>query len=976
MGYQILQDTKHDLEKVIEGEVRLDLATRILYSTDASIYQVQPLGVIFPKKKQDLVPILEYCSNYKIPILPRGSGSSLAGQAVGEALVIDFSRYLNKVEEINTEEKTAWVQPGLVLSTFNQILGKHHLQFGPDPASADRATLGGMFGNNSTGAHSILYGMSADHLLEAEVVLSDGTQENLSLLSFEEINQISRGTSLKAQIIRAAMEIRSNYEDEIHNNWPTTWRNSSGYALNYLLPWTKTRPPRWIEENYPPKVNEKINFAPLVVGSEGSLVVFSSMKVNLVPVPSHKVLAVLSYSSIAEASDATPEILLSQPSAIELVPRAIISKARTIPAYAARLSFLEGDPAALLLVEYSGEQNKELIEKAKKLGSDTLVLEDEVKQKQLWEVRKVGLGLLMYMVGDAKPIPFIEDVAVPVEKLGEFVREFERVVASYGTQGDFYAHASAGCLHIRPIINLKTINGIEAMRGITSDIVDLILKFDGALSGEHGDGQARAEWLEKVYGSEIIEAFNKLKQAADPDGILNPGKVVNPVRMDENLRYGVNYQTKPWTSLQDFSDVNGLDGAIEMCNGAGVCRQSSGSMCPTFQATREEMHSTRGRANLLRELISGKQISLEDAEQAAFESLSLCLACKGCKAECPSAVDVAKLKTEFFNHYYQHRTHPLKDYLFGFIGEIARIGMPVAPLVNWFIKSKPGKAFLEKRFGISSNRTLPELKSTKTFNQDIVKRVDQVILLSDPFNQYFSPEILNQACKLLNELGLSVHSLPVVGTGRTKLSKGFIEAARKHSKKVIDTIEAVDRAGDMPIIVLEPSELSMIIDDFHSLFPMDDRVRSIASRTYSIEEFLLRPDTKGKLRIDLLDFNGAGISLLIHGHCHQKAQKPNQDGYPFGVEATVQLFKKIGCDVELIESGCCGMSGAFGYEKEHYDISKQVGELFLLPAVRAKKTEQVVIATGVSCRTQIENGSDFKAFHPVTILSDLLKENN
>ena len=689
--------------------------------------------------------------------------------------------------------------------------------------------------------------------------------------------------------------------------------------------------------------------------------------------PTHKVLTVLSYNSIAEASDAAPEILLSQPSAIELVPRAIISKARTIPAYAARLSFLDGDPAALLLVEYSGENKKVLLETAKKLGSDALILEDEIKQQQLWEVRKVGLGLLMYMVGDAKPIPFIEDVAVPVENLGDFVREFERIVTSYGTRGDFYAHASAGCLHIRPIINLKTVNGIEAMRGITSDIVDCILKFNGALSGEHGDGQARGEWLQKVYGSEIVEAFHKLKQAADPNGILNPGKVVDPVRMDENLRYGDDYHTKPWSSLQDFSDVNGLDGAIEMCNGAGVCRQAVGSMCPTFQATKEEMHSTRGRANLLRELISGKHISLDDAEQAAFESLSLCLACKGCKAECPSAVDVAKLKFEFFNHYYQKKRHPLKDYLFGFIGEVARIGIPFAPIVNWFFRSNPGKAFLEKSFGISSMRTLPELKSTKTYSQNFEKRADQVILLSDPFNQYFSPELLNQACELLSAIGYSVNFLPVIGTGRTKLSKGFIDAARKHAQKVIDTIEAVDRAGNMPILGLEPSEVSMINDDLFSLVPMDDRVRSIASRTYSIEEFLIRPDQTGNLRIDLLDMKGAGISLLLHGHCHQKAQKPHNDGYPFGVEATIQVFKNIGCDVELIKSGCCGMAGAFGYEKEHYEVSKQVGELFLLPAVRGKKAEQIVVAPGVSCRTQIEDGSDFKAFHPVTILSGLLK---
>ncbi|MEJ2759827.1 MAG: FAD-linked oxidase C-terminal domain-containing protein, partial [Anaerolineales bacterium] len=399
--------------------------------------------------------------------------------------------------------------------------------------------------------------------------------------------------------------------------------------------------------SYPPAQEGQLNLAPLLVGSEGTLAVFSRLKVNLVPVPRYKVLAVLTYEGVAEAADAAPELLKHAPSAVELVPRAILVRARTIPAYAARLSFLSGDPAAILLVEFSGEDQAALVAKARQLGGDALILEDPVKQRQLWEVRKVGLGLLMYTVGDAKPIPFIEDAAVPVENLGRFVRDFERVVASFGTRGDFYAHASAGCLHIRPVINLKRLDGIEAMRGITRAMVELILQYGGALSGEHGDGQARAEWLIQIYGPELTEAFKQLKQAADPAGILNPGKVVDPPSMDKNLRFGLDYKPTPWLPVQDFSDVDGFAGAIEMCNGAGVCRQATGAMCPTFQASREEVHSTRGRANLLRELISGRTLPTLQAEQAAYESLSMCLACKGCKAECPSAVDVAKLKYEF-----------------------------------------------------------------------------------------------------------------------------------------------------------------------------------------------------------------------------------------------------------------------------------------------------------------------------------------
>lgn len=973
MASSISTDLKFELEKNIEGEVRLDPASRILFSTDASIYQVEPLGVVFPRKKEDLTAILEICSKNQIPVLPRGSGSSLAGQTVGEALVIDCSRFLNQIEEINPEERTAWVQPGLVLSTFNQALAKYNLQFGPDPASADRATLGGICGNNSTGAHSILFGMAVDHLRAVDLVLADGSNETFTNLSVEEVTKISQGESLKANIFSAALEIRNHYADAITQKWPKTWRNSSGYPLNYLLPWSETQPPRWTDGVYPPHQSGMINLAPLVVGSEGSLAVFSRLKVNLVPLPSKTVLAVLPFDSIAAAADAAPAILESEPSAIELVPQAIISRARTIPAYAARLSFLAGDPAALLLVEYSGTDKAALVKMAQKLGDQVLILEDDLKQRQLWEVRKVGLGLLMYMVGDAKPIPFIEDVAVPVEQLGDFVREFESVVASYGTRGDFYAHASAGCLHIRPVINLKTLQGIDAMKGITADLVQLTLKYHGALSGEHGDGQARAEWLDQIYGPEIMTAFAKLKNAADPERILNPGKVVDPVPMDKNLRFGLSYHSNPWPAVQDFSEVEGLAGAIEMCNGAGVCRQATGSMCPTFQASQEEMHSTRGRANLLRELISGKHLTYAEAEQAAYESLSLCLACKGCKAECPSAVDVAKLKYEFFHQYHKSHRRPLRDYLFGYLAEFSQVGLPFAGLINIFFQSAVGKNFLENFLGISSHRTLPLLSKKKRKVDSSMGNREAVILLSDPFTEYFTPELLHQAQELLEAAGVSVRHIPVIGAGRVKLSKGFLKSAIQHVDKLLNAIEEIDPQGQMAVVGIEPSEIAMITDDALSLQPADDRVRLLSKRSFSLEEFFLRPDTEGQLRVDRLGIDGSEMSILLHGHCHQKAQKPGSDGYAYGVDATIQLFKKIGSEIALVKSGCCGMAGAFGYEKEHYNLSVQVGEMFLLPAIRNKRSGQIVCAPGASCRAQIESGSSEKPVHPVTILAGLLR---
>ncbi|MCB2178761.1 FAD-binding oxidoreductase [bacterium] len=967
-----IEEVKREIEKQIAGEVRIDAASRVLYSTDASIYQHEPLGVAFPKSVDDLAAIVETCARYRVPVLPRGGGSSLAGQAIGEALVVDVSRYLTQVEEINVEAHTVWVQPGVVLSALNNRLAPHGLKFGPDPASADRATVGGVFGNNATGAHSIQFGMAADHLLQADVVLSDGHSARFNARSLEDWERTALGGDRLGEIARSALEIRQQSADAIKAHWPRTWRNASGYALNYLLPWTATQPPLWEGGTYPPADAGALNLAPLLAGSEGTLGFFSRLQVNLVPLPAQKVLAVIAFEGIDAAADAAPQLLAHAPAAIELVPREILAKARTIPAYAARLTFLEGDPAAILLVEFAGTDKAELVAKARQLGGDVLILEDEKQQRQLWEVRKVGLGLLMYTVGDAKPIPFVEDVAIPVENLGRFVRDFEHVLADFGTRGSFYAHASAGCLHIRPVVNLKRLDGIEQMRGIAQAVVELVLQYGGAFSGEHGDGQARAEWLAQIYGPELTAAFAKLKQAADPDGILNPGKIVNPLPMDRNLRFGPDYRPTPWQPVQDFRAVDGMLGAIEMCNGQGVCRQARGAMCPTFQASQEEMHSTRGRANLLRELISGRQISSVDAEAAAFESLSMCLACKGCKAECPSAVDVAKLKYEFMHHYYQGHSRPLRDYLFGFIGELAQVGRPFAGLVNPVMHSRWGKSLLEGALGISAERTLPGLKRSVPSDVLPVLGGEDVILLSDPYSEYFTPELVSAARRVLTHLGCRVHLLKVVGAGRTKLSKGFLPATVRHAKKLMDAITAVDPEGRFPVVALEPSETSMLTDDILGLLPDDPRVEPLSLRSFSVEEFLLRPTAQGQPRFDASAFAGEGVSLLLHGHCHQKAQPRHPDGYPVGVEATRSLFTQIGCQVEVIQSGCCGMAGAFGYEKEHIALSKQVAALSLLPAIQHKTAEQIVVAPGASCRSQIEDGTDQAALHPVMLLTRLL----
>jgi FAD/FMN-containing dehydrogenase len=589
-------DFINELRRHFAGEIRNDFASRILYSTDASIYQIEPLGVVFPKTQDDLHVAVELAAKYTIPILPRGAGTSLAGQAIGDALILDCSRWLDNLVEINQEEHYAIVEPGVVLSNLNKAAAKHGLQYGPDPASAERATMGGVIANNATGAHSLLYGLSADHLISADVIMADGS---LAVLGEE----TSSGNLLFSNLYSSALEIREKYVDAITKGWPTTWRNSAGYRLNYLLPWSPSKPSQW-EGEYPAANPARLNLAPLLAGSEGTLAVIRRAKVNLVPSPKHTILAVLSYQSIADACDDVPRLLTHHPSAVELVPRMIIRAARGIPEYARQMGWVVGDPPALLVVEFSGDQPSALKEAARKIGEILAIAESTEDQARVWNIRKVGLGLLDSRPQSARPVAFIEDCAIPVQRLGEFIREVEKILSVHGTEGGIYAHASAGCLHIRPILDLKTARGVTDLRAISEAVLSLTLKLGGAMSSEHGDGLSRSEFLERTYGPELMDAMRMLKRAADPYNILNPGKIIDAPKMDANLRYGINYQTHVWESNLSFARNGGLAIAIEQCNGQGVCRKDTGVMCPSYQATREEMHSTRGRANLLRAMIS------------------------------------------------------------------------------------------------------------------------------------------------------------------------------------------------------------------------------------------------------------------------------------------------------------------------------------------------------------------------------------
>jgi len=989
------------------GEISFSKTAKILYSTDASIYQVEPEGVVFPKSQDDLTAILIAANQVSLPVTARGSGSSLAGQAIGSSLIIDCSRYLNKIIEIDVESQTVVVEPGVILTTLNKKLSTHQLQFGPDPASADRATIGGCVANNATGAHSIVYGMTADHLAEVDAVLSDGSSNLFKAVTVNDLNFLAAGSDLISKIANLVLKIRRDYFDEIRLNWPETWRRVSGYNINYLIPWSPTKPPLWSTHSmnwkasegkelfYPPVKKDMVNLAHLLAGSEGTLAVIKNARLNLVPKPDCTILVVKAFTGIAQACDEVPELLEFEPTAVELIPQSLIKLARSVPAYAGLLDFVSDlapsgeDPAALLVLEFSGNDPKKLKDLAEKFMPNAFIAESKAAQNQVWAVRKVGLGILMSRPGDYKPVAFIEDMAVPVDQLSRFVREMENIFSEHDTQADFYAHASAGCLHIRPILNLKSREGVRDLRSIAEKAVSLTLSLRGAISAEHGDGVARSEWIVDAYGRNIYALFKELKSTADPKNILNPGKIVNPDPMDANLRYGEAYEVKPWQTVFTYGHPivegrTGLAEAIEQCNGAGVCRKPDGVMCPSFQASQDETHSTRGRANLLRAMLSGYILDRGASEKAVKQALDLCLACKGCKSECPSGVDMAKLKYDYLEYYYKqpHNYRQGRDFLFGYIHSFGRLGYPVRKLVNILFRNPMFIKASDSFLGLSRKRTLPlyasdSLQSTwKKHKTKKVHYVEKVLFLSDAFTEYFQVEAGLAALRMLELCAVEVVILPVLGAGRTLISKGFLSSASQYARQLVSTIMKLDPDGLYPVVGIEPSEIYTLKDEFLDFFPDDEFVLRLSQRSWMVDEFLLRPGPTGQPRINLVKPRKKlpDKKVLLHNHCYQKAQPPAEDGYPTGGSATLQFLKAFDIPVSSIEAGCCGMAGAFGYESDHYEFSQKVGELSLFPAIRdAVKDEQdtIISVSGISCHTQVEDGTGYSPLHPLQIVDRL-----
>jgi FAD/FMN-containing dehydrogenase/Fe-S oxidoreductase len=947
-----VNDLEQDLRKRVRGSVRFDAGSRLLYSTDASMYQVEPIGVVIPRDADDVMAAFDVARGHQVALLPRGGGTSLTGQTVNRALVLDFSQHMNQVLEVNAEEGWTRVQPGLVQDELNAHVRPLGLLFGPDTSTSNRATLGGMLGNNSGGSHSIAYGLTVEHVLELTTVLADGTRVVFGTLTAEAFDAKCRLEGAEGRIYREIAAIRQDFAEEIRARYPKHWRRVAGYNLNEAI------------KDFP------LNVARIVVGSEGTLLTVLEAKVRLVKRPARTALDVIHYRDIQEALESSQSILETGPYAVELTDKVILDLARNNIEQSKRMAFVNGDPGAILIVEYAGETEAEVRGKIEALearrarqrfGYAAHVAYDPGEQQSIWKLRKAGLGLLLGMKGDKKPIAFVEDTCVEPRHLKEFVPRFAEIFAKHDTTGAYYGHCSVGCLHIRPVIDLKTPRGLEQVRAIADEITDLVLEYSGTISSEHGDGRARSPFLARMYGPTLMGAFRRLKKAFDPDNRMNPGNIVDSPGILENLRYGVSYKTWEPKTLLDFGPQGGFAAAVEMCNGVGACRKKlEGTMCPSYMATRDEEHSTRGRANALRAVLSGRLAPAEFTGRRLYEVMDLCLECKGCKAECPANVDMAKMKYEFLHHYYQANGLPLRNRLFGRIADLNALGARVPALANRLATLPLSRWLLEKVAGIDRRRPLPAF-APQTFEQWFRGRTPpaaaprgEVVLFHDTFLNYNTPAIGEAAVQLLEAGGYKVVLVDRKCCGRPMISKGMLTEAREHARYNVERLHPYAARG-VAIVGLEPSCLLTLRDEWVDLLRTDE-ARTVARQSALLEQFLLRERERG---LDL-PFARHGRQALLHGHCHQKAL--------VGTAPTVAALAWAGYAVSEVDSGCCGMAGSFGFEREHYDVSIALGNRRLAPAVKAASAETEIVAPGISCRQQIEHLAGRRAKHPAEAL--------
>ena len=969
----------HELQRLVRGEVRFDRYSRALYSSDASIHAMEPVGVVIPRDVEDVAAVVGFCARHGVPLLPRGGGTSLAGQAVGEAIHVDFSRHVNRLLEVNSEERWARVEPGLVLDDLNAQLDPHGLMFGPDVAPSNRATLGGMIGNNSCGTRSIVHGRTSDHLLEARVLLSDGSRAVFAPTDVARWSDMERGEGALARIHRGVREAVEAAADEIPRRYPRIPRRVSGYNLDLLLD------------------ADARNLCALLAGSEGTLAVVEEAKIRLVPCPGHRGLVLLRFRDLDEALEANQVVLTHHPSAVELLDRMLLAMARESPEYRQALWFVDGEPSDMLLVELSGDQQVDVDARARALVEDLVgrrlgdrgrIVHDEPRKADAWKVRKAGLPLLMARPGWRKPVAFVEDAAVAPERLCEFAGRLRDIVRSHGTEAAFYAHASVACLHVRPLLDLRDARDVATMKQIAEEVCALVLDMGGALSGEHGDGLSRSMYNERMFGPVVYDAFRLVKAAFDPCRIMNPGKIVDAPELADNLRWREDWPAVQVEPRLDYSDQGSFEAAVELCNGSAVCRKTgTGTMCPSFMVTRDEEQSTRGRANALRAILSGFLPPGAFAEPRMREIFDLCISCKSCKSECPSGVDMARLKLEVMSRWYERHPLPLRSRLFSEAAFLGLLGSATAPVSNTLMGLPPVRWMLDRVLGIDGRRRLPEFAPTR-FSREVARILPEVVitadsfrrprpgggredsslaacrtvvLLSDTFTEYHHPVIGLASLRVLQATGTRVRVAPPACCGRPAISMGHLRRAREQARILLEMlILFVDQGCD--VVGCEPSCVAAIRDDYAWFLPRD-LVTPVARRTFILEEYLLRLAEAGELPPGL--FRPLEARVLLHEHCQQKSI--------MGPSVTARALRLVpGLDVEVVDSGCCGMAGAFGYQKEHYDVSLAMGERRLLPRVRKRTPGTLVVASGTSCRQQIRDRTGARALHPAQVLARAL----
>lgn len=926
-----------------------------MYATDASIYQVKPLAVVIPENEAHIRKAIALANEHKISILPRGGGTSLAGQAIGRSMIMDFSKHINNIIEINEEERWVRVQPGMIRDELNKELAKFNLHFAPDPATTSRANVGGMVGNNSSGMKSILYGKTVDHVLEARVLLADGTELELKNLSPSEYTAEEKAGGRKGEIYSQFKSIVHQHADEVRKRFPKIMRRVGGYNLDEFVD------------------HDEWNLAKLITGSEGTLAVTLELKLNLESLPKFKTVCALHFDTFLNAIGTVSEILKYKPAAVEIIDETVIRMSKENLTTRDYCHFIEGNPGAILLVEFYDDEKEKVMERTLKMAADlrqqgkcfaSPAYPQGKEYDEVLLVRKKGLGLMMGMTGGPKPLAFIEDAAVPLEHLPQYIDQVVKICEKYGTHPAMYAHASVGLIHVRPILDLRRPEDVDKMKNIANEAFELVVKYGGSWSGEHGDGMVRSPFNERFFGAKLYNAFKEVKKLFDPDNLMNPGKIVDAEPMDVNLKYGGGYKDGVVPSQFNYKNEGSFMESVHMCTGVGECRKTiGGTMCPSFKATRDEEHSTRGRANALRLAMSNQLDDEGLASPRLHQALDLCLSCKACKSECPSNVDMAKMKSDVLQLYYDKHGAKLRDKLIRDSAKASsRFAGALSGIVNAVQHTFLFKSAIHRLAGFDKRRTLPDYAKEPFFkwfekNGDSQPKQDkQVVLFADTYLNFHEPQVGISAFELLTGCGYEVILANVGCCQRPKISHGFLREAKKEGQATIEKLKVYLDKG-LDVVVCEPSCASALNEDLPDLIDDMELAGQLKKQVMMIDLFINKEMEAGRIKSKLKAIDG---NISIHGHCHQKAL--------YGTTVMKKTIHENGNSVSEIPSGCCGMAGSFGYEKEHYDLSEKIGESILFPKVRNMKVGSTLVANGFSCRHQIEHFTGVKPKHWVEVV--------